>query len=137
MKKFKNNPFMIRHNRRYPRPGESVSDHGLCTFVSEYYGIRAAVKTLFYSFRSFGFCNIHDIVKHFHPIPQASKDYYLLQICHDLNTGPYKVLDSTEDYAKLLVCIARLNEYPVSIDQVFQVLDDLSIEKALKYSYSS
>ena len=134
MKKYKNNPYLIRHNRRYIRAGESKPDHGICTFVSEYYGIFAAVKTIFYSFRSFGFVSIHDIVKYYSPISFANKDFYLQQICSFMNTGPYKVLETSDEYAKLMVRLSQLNDYPVSLEQVKQVFDDLKIEKALAAS---
>ena len=121
----KNNPFNIRNSKSNKWLGQTGSRKGFCIFDCRSTGIRAAVKLVMINYRKFGVNTILKIVRRF--CPDGDGDNNSLEYARQVvkKTGIYsaQVLNSEDEYVRVLVAMSQVEGNPVTSDEIFSVMN--------------
>lgn len=122
----KNNPFNIRNNRKNKWLGQIGSQRGFCCFSQLDYGIRAACVILA-NYRKYGLSTIMQIVSRFAPPDENDTKAYVRFVIKQTGIASYDILNSDDQYVRVLVAMSHMEGNSIAPDQVFDVINKFNI----------
>lgn len=129
----KNNPFNVRTNRHNKWQGQIGTKKGFACFATPELGIRAAIIIVMLSYRNFGIFTIQDIVKRFAPPSENNTEDYVIYIVRSTQIPPLKVLNSQDQYARVLHAMSRYEGNEVPYSKICEVMKLYNIQMSVNY----
>lgn len=129
----KNNPFNIRFSRTNKWQGQCGSRKGFVCFVTPELGIRAAIIIVMRSYRNFGFVTIQDIIKRFAPPLENNTEEYVVFVVRSTQIPPLKVLNSQDQYARVLHAMSIMEGNEVPYSKILEVMKMYNFQMSVNY----
>lgn len=129
----KNNPFNVRASKNNKWQGQSGSRNGFACFVTPELGIRAAIIIVMRSYRAFKICTIQDIIKRFAPFSENDTDSYIKTVVRLTQIAPLRVLDSQDQYARVLHAMSIVEGNEVPYFNILEVMKMYNLTMSIAY----
>lgn len=109
----KNNPLNVRYNPLNHWKGQTGNTRGFCDFISQYYGVRAAMYLVFRSYKKKGVVTYSDIIHRFAPSTENNTSAYVSYICDNMHVFPFDIPQHLSEWIDLFWFMSRYEGNPL------------------------
>lgn len=125
----KNNPLNIRYSRLNTWRGQIGQTRGFVDFVSEFYGVRAALYLLAKSYRKRGLRTYSSMIRAYAPPSENYTHSYVFYVCDHLGVFPFDEPLTYEHFINMLYYMSIYEGNKINANTYLQ-------DKVLQYEFN-